>query len=142
MAISSCSEPAKGCKPIRLEEREMTSETVQGKAAWARLKKGSKSWDDWKTVGTTLLEGRAVAMRSAGTTSPAGRGYSDAFNDWLAYNRFDLKQTQRAKLLVVMGILPEIERWRATLTPLQRARTNDPGSVLRRYRRAIGIKPE
>jgi len=39
-----------------------------------------------------------------------------------------------------MGILPEIERWRATLTPLQRARTNDPGAVLRRYRRAIGIK--
>jgi hypothetical protein len=87
---------------------------------------------------------KAVKQRCAtpATTAPAGRGYSDAFNDWLAYNRFDLKQMQRAKLLVVMGILPEIERWRATLTPLQRARTNDPGSVLRRYRRAIGIKPE
>jgi hypothetical protein len=42
----------------------MTSEIVQGKAAWARLKKGSKSWDDWKTVGTTLLERRAIAMRA------------------------------------------------------------------------------
>jgi hypothetical protein len=119
------------------------NETVQqGRIAWARLKKNGKNWDDWKTVGRALLEGRKTAMRTAGTTTPGGRGYSDAFNDWLAYNRFDLKQTQRAKLLVVMGILPEIERWRATLTPLQRARTNDPGSVLRRYRRAIGIKPE
>ena len=119
------------------------NETVQqGRIAWARLKKNGKNWDDWKTVGHALLEGRKTAMRNAGTTAPAGRGYFDAFNDWLAYNRFDLKQTQRAKLLVVMGILPEIERWRATLTPLQRARTNDPGSVLRRYRRAIGIKPE
>ena len=43
--------------------------------------------------------GRKTAMRNAGTTAPAGRGYSDAFNDWLAYNRFDLKQTQRASCL-------------------------------------------
>ena len=73
----------------------MTSEIVQGKAAWARLKKGSKSWDDWKTVGTTLLEGRAIAIRSAGTTSPAGRGYSDAFNEWLTCNRFDIGPSHR-----------------------------------------------
>ncbi len=103
--------------------------------------------EEWRKLGRleagrhALLEGRKTAMRDAGATAPAGRSYSDAFNDWLAYNGFDLKQTQRAKLLVAMGILPEIERWRATLTPLQRARTNDPGSVLHRYRRAIGIKP-
>jgi hypothetical protein len=65
----------------------MTSDIVAGKAAWGRLKQGSKSWADWVLVGHALLEGRAIAMRNAGTTSPAGRGYSDAFNGWLTYNR-------------------------------------------------------
>ena len=119
----------------------MTSEIVQGKAAWARLKQGSRSWDDWVLVGHVLLEGRAIAMRNAGTSSPAGRGYSDAFNNWLTYNRFDLGPSHRAKLLVVMGILPEIEQWRLTLTPVQRLRMNHPGAVLHRFRKATEIKP-
>jgi len=97
------------------------------------------------TIGSwSVMRCWKAAKQRCATPAPPPRQVAaipDAFNDWLAYNRFDLKQTQRAKLLVVMGILPEIERWRATLTPLQRARTNDPGSVLRRYRRAIGIKP-
>ena len=84
--------------------------------------------------------GRAIAMRNAGTTSPAGRGYWDAFNEWLTYNRFDIGPSHRAKLLVVMGFLPEIEAWRATLTPRQRARMNHPGAVLLNYRRATSIK--
>ena len=105
------------------------------------MKKIGGNWDDWKLVGAALLEGRAIAMRNAGTTTPIGGGYSDAFGEWLTYNRFDLKPLQRAKLITVMGLLPEIEAWRATLTPFQRARLKDPGSVLLRYRKAIGIKP-
>jgi hypothetical protein len=120
----------------------MTSEIVQGKAAWARLKRGSKSWSDWVQVGRALLEGRTIAMRNAGTTSPAGRGYADAFSDWLIYNRFDLGSTHRAKLLIMMNILPEIEAWRETLTPLQRARLANPRSTLYRYRKATAIRPE
>ena len=120
----------------------MASEIVrQGQAAWRRLKRGSKSWDDWKAVGHALLEGRAIAMRNAGTTSPSGGGYSGAFNDWLTYHRFEMSPTDRAKLLVVIEILPTVEAWRATLTPLQRARLNSPGSMLHRFRRATGIKP-
>ena len=119
----------------------MTSDIMQGKAAWARLKQGSKSWDDWKAVGAALLEGRAIAVRNAGTTSPVGRGYSDAFNEWLTHNRFDIGPSHRAKLLVVMGLLPEIEAWRVTLKPLQRARMNHPGVVLQNYRKATSIKP-
>ena len=52
----------------------MTSEIVQGKAAWARLKQGSRSWDDWVLVGHVLLEGRAIAMRNAGTLQPGRPG--------------------------------------------------------------------
>ena len=66
-------------------------------------------------------------MRNAGTTSPFGRGYSDAFNEWLTYNRFDIGPSHRAKLLVVMGLLPEIEAWRVTLPPAQRIRTQQSG---------------
>ena len=52
----------------------MASEVVgQGKAAWSRLKQGSGTWSDWVLVGHALIEGRAIAMRHAGTTSPAGR---------------------------------------------------------------------
>jgi len=65
----------------------------------------------------------------------------DAFNEWLTYNRFDIGPSHRAKLLVVMGLLPEIEAWRVTLKPLQRARMNHPGAVLLNYRRATGVKP-
>ena len=120
----------------------MASDVVQQAwAAWCRLKQGSKSWSDWVQVGHALLEGRTTALRNAGTTSPAGRGYSDAFSDWLTYNRFDVGPSHRAKLLVVMGILPEIEQWLATLTPLQRSRMNHPGTVLLNYRKATRIGP-
>ena len=40
----------------------MMSDIVQGKATWARLRQGSKRWDDWVLVGHALLEGRAIAM--------------------------------------------------------------------------------
>ena len=94
------------------------------------------------TVGAALLEGRAIAMRNAGTTSPSGRGYSDAFNEWLTYNRFDIGPSHRAKLLVVMGLLPEIEAWRMTLKPLQRARMNHPGSCCKTIgRRPVSSRP-
>ena len=44
----------------------MASEIVrQGQAAWRRLKRGNKTWDDWKAVGRALLEGRAIAMHNA-----------------------------------------------------------------------------
>jgi hypothetical protein len=41
-----------------------------------------------------------------------------------------------------MGLLPEIENWRATLPLRQRLRLNHPGAVLFKYRKAIGIRPE
>ena len=115
---------------------------MQGRIAWARLRNGSKSWEDWKLVGVALMEGRAIAMRNAGATSPAGRGYSDAFNEWLTDNRFDISPSHRAKLLTAMGLLPEIEAWRATLTPRQRRRMNHPGAILNNFRKAARIRLE
>ena len=119
----------------------MTSDIMQGKAAWARLKQGSKSWSDWVLVGHALLEGRAIAMRYAGTVEPVGGGYSNAFNDWLTHNRFNVGPSHRAKLPAVMGILPAVEAWRATLTERERRRINHPGAVLHRFRKATGDRP-
>ena len=77
------------------------------------MKQSSGTWSDWVLVGHALIEGRAIAMRHAGTTSPAGRGYSDAFGDWLLSNHLNLPAPARA------GNLAEIEQWRLTLTPTQ-----------------------
>jgi len=89
----------------------MTSEIVAaGKAAWTRLKNGSKSWGDWVQIGHALLEGRAIAMRNAGVSSPIGGGYTTAFSDWLFRNRFDIGPSHRARLLVVMNLLPVLAR--------------------------------
>ena len=63
----------------------MASEIVsQGRAAWGRLKQGSRSWEDWKIVGAALLEGRVVAMRDARAWHPIGRAYSSALDSWPA----------------------------------------------------------
>ena len=91
-------------------------------------------------VGHALLEGRTIGMRNAGTTGPAGRGYSDAFNEWLTYNRFDMSPSHRSKLLTAMGLLPEI-RGLARDPDTRQRRTSHPGAVLLNYRKAIRIKP-
>jgi hypothetical protein len=129
-------------EPGILESPKMSSEIVQqGRAAWARLKKNDGDWADWKLVGAALMEGRAMALRNAGVSNPSGGGYSGSFNDWLTYHRFDMPPAQRAKLLMLMAVLPEIERWRLTLTEAQQLRLNEPASVLLRYRKATRIKP-
>ena len=120
----------------------MASEIVsQGRAAWGRLKQGSRSWEDWKIVGAALLEGRVVAMRDARAWHPIGRAYSSALDSWLLDNRLNVPLSNRADLFTLMGMLPEVEAWRATLTEMRRQRLNRPVSVLTAYRRATAIKP-
>ena len=112
-----------------------TERIRQGKAAWARLKQDSRSWDDWVLLGYALLEGRRIAMHNAGV----GQGYGPAFRSWLIDNRFNLNPSDRSALLALMGILPAVEAWRATLTETRRLRMNHPATVMRIYR-AIGVK--
>ena len=117
----------------------MSTAIADGKAAWARLQQGSPTWDDWIRIGHVLREGRAIAMRNAGTVNPTGSYYSRAFHAWLrAYGFQGISQTQRTNLMAVMTHLAEIEAWRSTLTSAQLARLNDPGRVMLHYREAIG----
>ena len=69
-----------------------------------------------------------------------GQGYGPAFNSWLIDNRFNLRPSDRSALLALMGILPAIEAWRATLTETRRLRMNHPATVMRICRVATGIK--
>jgi hypothetical protein len=115
---------------------ENTEQIRQGKAAWARLKQDSRSWNDWVLVGYALLEGRAIAIGNAGV----GQGYGPAYNSCLVDNRFNLRPSDRSALLALMGVLPAVEAWRATLAETRRLRMNHPATVMRLYRVAIGIK--
>ena len=108
----------------------------------ARLKQGRGNWSD-SGSSRSRVDGRphsCDAQRRHYHHHP-GRGYYEAFSDWLLRNRFDLQPSQRAKLLAPFGILPEVEAWRATLTPLQRLRLNHPATALRNYRKSTGIGP-
>jgi hypothetical protein len=123
--------------PFVRRTHKMASEVVQrGREAWDRLKCGSRSWDDWLLVGVALIEARAIAMRNGGTTNPAGPGYAHALNRFLLEHRLNLPLSDRAKLLVIMGRMPEIERWRATLSEAKRSRINSPGAMLANFRKA------
>ena len=108
----------------------MVSVVVQeGRAALARLKKERGDFNDWVRVGHALLEGRVAATRG-------GRFSAAEFAEWMRQHNFNLRPEHRAKLLSVMANLPAIEKWRATLTPLQRQRLNCPIAVLTRYRKS------
>jgi hypothetical protein len=106
----------------------------RGRAAWERLKKGGRDWEDWKEVGAALLDGRREAMRKAQTNEPAGKAYSKAFSDWLKANHFDdIDKSDRAKLLQIMEQLEEVEAMRATLSTARRTALNHPNSVWRAW---------
>ena len=49
-----------------------TERIRQGKAAWARLKQDSRSWNDWILVGYALLEGRAIAIGKPASVKDMG----------------------------------------------------------------------
>jgi len=104
----------------------------RGQEAWHRLR-CDQTWEDWRHVGAALLIGRSGAMREAGVNRPVGPRYKAAFAAWLKKFDFEiLDKADRSRLFTVMDHLPEIETWRATLTPTQRLRLNHPSAVFRK----------
>jgi hypothetical protein len=112
---------------------------LHGQQAWHRLGR-DHSLENWRHVGAALLIGRSWAMREAGVNRPVGRRYNILFAAWL--NKFgfeNLDKADRSRLFAVMDHLPEIEAWRATLTPTERLRLNHPSAVLRKWKSANAI---
>ena len=112
----------------------------QGSEAWQRLSKDA-NWSDWLQVGEALQVGRELAMNKAETNKPEGKGYNTAFGEWLIKYKLDtLDKGARSRLFDVMAYLPEIEKWRQTLTLTERLKLNNPHSVLRRWKASTQIK--
>jgi hypothetical protein len=107
-----------------------------GRAAWQRRKAdGRQCWEDWKLIGEALLVGRQQAMALASAKKPTGKSYNRHFGQWLQIHGFDdIDSGDRAKLLVLMENLPEVEAYRATLGEAQRAKWNSPSTVWRAWK--------
>jgi hypothetical protein len=128
------------------DERDDTRDTVgnmqrdahdeagkRGAEAWQRLKE-NRNWRDWLTVGDALQIGREWAMSEAQTNRPVGSAYNRIFGEWLErYGLHEMDKGDRSRLFTVMENLPEIEKWRHTLTLNEQLRLNHPNGVLRRW---------
>ena len=98
-----------------------------------------KTWEAWLRIGKAFQEVRNVAMKSVGVNRPFGPRYRALFP--LLMQRFKFTDRirdsgDRARLVEVMEILPEIEAWRNGLTDDERRRWNHPTTVLREYKKA------
>jgi len=82
-----------------------------------------------------LEVGRVKAMRRAGTNRPIGSAYNRAFGDWLNERSWarDLDKPTRNHLFWCADNRNNIEAWRETLGPNERARLNHPTALKRRY---------
>jgi hypothetical protein len=112
---------------------------VEAQAALASLydPRGSQDWQSWLKVGAALKQGRDQCIRNAGANGPFGKKYKAAFKLWLEDNGFAERpdKSLRSNLIEVMENLPLIEEWREHhLTDKERARKNNPDTVLRKWR--------
>ena len=99
-----------------------------------RIKRG-QHWLDWMYIAAGLEVGRVKAMRRAGTNRPMGSAYNRAFGDWLNERSWarDLDKPTRNHLFWCADNRNNIEAWRETLAPNERARLNHPTALKRRY---------
>jgi hypothetical protein len=88
-----------------------------------RIKRG-QHWLDWMYIAEGLEVGRVKAMRRAGTNRPIGSAYNRAFGDWLNERPWarDLDKPTRNHLFWCADNRNNIEAWRDTLRPNERAR--------------------
>jgi hypothetical protein len=105
---------------------------VLGVEAWKRLKEnGRKCWNDWKLIGAALLVGSEEAVAKTGS-QPGKKKYNEYFGNWCQTRGFgEIDKDDRSKLLRIMRDLEEIEAWRKSLKPGQRACWNAPSTVWR-----------
>jgi hypothetical protein len=117
------------------QSADLVEHTIrEGREAWERIQ-NKQRWEDWLAVGKANVVGRAEAMQEARVNKPKGRRYNSAFTPWQYKHGFEnLDKADRCRLFEVMDHLPEIEAWRQTLTPRERAGLNHPSTVLRRWK--------
>jgi hypothetical protein len=111
--------------------------SMEAGKAWQWMKKTqARTMQEWLKIGQGFMTGRAWAMRRAGTNQPAGRGYNEAFGEWLvAYKLDDIDQADRSNLFKLMET-PAAMAWRNGLSESKRNALNHPTTILRAYKRA------
>ncbi|MDN5003900.1 hypothetical protein ACFQZO_23980 [Bradyrhizobium sp. GCM10027634] len=116
----------------------MDDQIAAAREAWGRIcRRGSTQFNDWVLVGHALVQGRAQALKLAGTNRPFGRKYTAAMGLWLSQSGLDqISKAERGWLFRVMDELPAIERWRAGLDDAQRRAFNCPQSIWLHFRRS------
>jgi hypothetical protein len=128
--------PLGGAAPLKAVLDEHTEDDIKvtrALEAWEWLRGNERlSWDKWKVLGEGLLVGRHWAMNAAHTNTPQGRKYSNHFHEWCVDTGFgELDKDDRAKLLVLMTHLDEVEAWRASRPESERMRYNHPTTIWR-----------
>jgi hypothetical protein len=109
----------------------------RGREALSRLAK-HQTWEDWLAVGVAIDIGRQHAMRVSGKNTPEGKGYNQAFSNWLKDEGFDrLDKGDRKRLMDCIDHQAELEEWRRILTLSQRLRLNHPSTVWRRWQQSV-----
>ncbi len=117
-----------------------------------------EQWHVWLMIGEGLVQARRDAMTRAHTDNVHAQRYRDAMSAILREeglddpkdypkdkksNKVTADPSLRSRLLEVMDNLPDIERWRMTLTVHERANWNYPKTVLQRWRKATAVpKPK
>jgi hypothetical protein len=88
------------------------------------------------TVAAALTAGRDVAMHLAGTNKPSGANFKREISRWLKQNKLDaIDKATRSRAVECFEHRAAIEKWRATLTGIERLALNHPTSVLRHWKR-------
>jgi hypothetical protein len=127
---------------VELTDDEKRKEELAAEAA-TRIKTG-QHWTDWMMVGDGLMVGRHIAMHSAGTNAPKGKGYAKAFSAWMATRSwaFELDNPTRHDLFWCVDHRSEIEVWRDTLAQNERTRINHPSAMKRRFEATHRMKDD
>jgi hypothetical protein len=121
-----------------MRERDPHDEAgKRGAEAWQRLKEeeeNRKNLRDWLTIGEALQAGREWAINQSGSNGATGSAYNKKFGEFLKqYGLDDIDKGARSRLFKVMENLPEIEKWRRTLTLSERLKLNHPNAVWLRW---------
>jgi hypothetical protein len=113
-----------------------------GVEAMLRLSSGrSRDWADWCLAMQALGVGRQQAMIESGTNAAKGSKYCVIFSKWLrGHPEFQaIHETDRKRMFDCLDNLPAIENWREGLSPAQRHKWNYPPTVLREWKKSLGL---
>jgi hypothetical protein len=104
-----------------------------GRAAWQRVSKREvMQFEDWCAIGRALIVIRTQVMMEANLNKPFGGKYNRVMGAALAkHGLAGISTGERHRIVRIVENLPEVEAWRASLSPEERRRQNHPSQWIR-----------